>query len=174
MKLELVQEGTPLEFALVVRDDRAVDKEIAGFLRSQWEEIGVDADLLIMTEPRWWGNWMGPYLYSSGEWDLSIYHSRSSIDPISQLFHHTNTAIDYDYNYAVSDCRYCSASYDENFTLSATELDADIAGEYADNSNGSYTETHAALPLRMWIRHTLGERTTSRAGATGVRTQKGA
>ncbi len=118
----LVPEGTKLSYQMLVRVEYPEEKDIALWLRSEWANIGVDINIIVVDEPT-----LNTIVYSYS-YDMMIWFWSSDVDPNYQLFMTSTMAI-----YGWNDIAYSNPAYDENYTNSVKAMDRDQRKVYVDN-----------------------------------------
>jgi hypothetical protein len=118
----LVPEGTPLTYEMLIRSEYPEEKEIALWLQTEWAQIGVGFTIKVVDEPT-----LNTIVYSYN-YDLMIWYWSADIDPNYQLYVQTTQAIN-----GWNDNMYSSAAYDENFTMAVTTMDREQRKVYVDN-----------------------------------------
>jgi len=118
----LVPVDTPLEYEMLIRQEFPEEKEIAGFLQSQWAEIGISISRNIVTEVT-----LSTIVYTY-TYDTMIWYWSADPDPNFMLFCQSANSWN-----GWSDNKYYNESYEENYSLSVSEFDYDQRKEYCDN-----------------------------------------
>jgi peptide/nickel transport system substrate-binding protein len=118
----LVPEGFPLEYEMLIRNEYPEEKEIAYWLRDQWATIGIKITVLPVDEPT-----LNTIVYSYN-YDFMIWYWSADVDPNYQLYVQTTQAIN-----GWNDNTWSNASYDENFTKAVTTMDREERKTYVDN-----------------------------------------
>jgi len=118
----LVPENYPLIYDMGLRQEYPEEKDIAIYLQSEWEKIGVEIDYTIMTEAA-----LGAYVYAYA-YDTMIWYWSADVDPMYQLFCQSEVAFD-----GWNDNMYSTPEYEANFTASVQEFDENLRREYVDN-----------------------------------------
>ena len=117
-----VDEGTKMVYQMMVRKEYPEEKDIAQYLKTQWEEIGVVLQYLILEEIT-----LASIAYSY-DYDTFIWYWSADVDPNYQLFVMTRAAW-----YGWSDTKYYNPAYDENYTNAVMTLDKTQRKVYVDN-----------------------------------------
>ena len=117
-----VIEGKPLTYTLLVRREYPEEKEIVQYLQSEWYDIGVNINYVVVDESE-----LAFHIYSY-TYDIALWEWSADPDPNYILFTQTKNAWN-----GWSDTRYFSPSYDENYTASVREIDPGQRGLYVDN-----------------------------------------
>ena len=118
----LVPEGTPLSYEMLIRSEYPEEKEIALWLRQEWEQIGIEFEVRVVDEPT-----LNTIVYSYN-YDFMIWYWSADVDPNYQLYVQTTQAIN-----GWNDNMYSSEAYDDNFDLAVTTMDKEQRKEYVDN-----------------------------------------
>jgi ABC-type transport system substrate-binding protein len=122
VQLGYVVENTKMVYQMVVRRDHPEEKDIAQYLQSQWHQIGVQFNYMIVEELT-----LSTIVYSYN-YDSMIWYWSGDIDPNYLLFTQTQIAWN-----GWSDDKYYNPSYEENYTLSVETLDDTSRKGYVDN-----------------------------------------
>jgi peptide/nickel transport system substrate-binding protein len=118
----LVSEGTPLAFELAVRQEAPEEKDIAMYLESEWAKVGIDLEVLIMTEAA-----LGALTYGYA-YDITIWYWSADVDPMYMLFCQSKVSWN-----GWSDNMYYDPEYEYNFTSSVREFDEEVRRQYVHN-----------------------------------------
>ena len=117
-----VDEGTPLVYQMMVRKEYPEEKDIASYLQTQWEQIGIVIQYLVLEEIT-----LASIAYSYN-YDTLIWYWSADIDPNYQLFVETKAAWN-----GWSDNKYYNPAYDENYTNAVMTLDREDRKVFIDN-----------------------------------------
>jgi peptide/nickel transport system substrate-binding protein len=117
-----VDEGTDLVYQMLVRKEYPEERDIAQYLKTQWEQVGVLLNYLVVEEIT-----LSQIAYSYN-YDTLIWYWSADVDPNYQLFVETRAAW-----YGWSDNKYYNPAYDENYTNSVKTLDKAQRQIYVDN-----------------------------------------
>ena len=117
-----VTEGTALEFEIVVGREAPEEKDIAMYLKTIWEQIGVYLEVVIVDESVY-----PIYVYGYG-YDLTIESWMQDVDPNYILFCQTQLSW-----FGWSDNKYGNESYNENYNNSVSAMDPAERKTYVDN-----------------------------------------
>ena len=117
-----VAAGTELKYEMLLRAEFPEEVEIGKWLKTQWNNIGVDFDYTVVDEPT-----LNTIVYSY-EYDLMIWYWSADIDPNYQLYEATSQSI-----MGWNDIYYHSRAYDDNFTMSVKTMDKVQRKEFTDN-----------------------------------------
>lgn len=117
-----VAEGTHLIFQMLVSNEHPEELGIAQFLRDQWAQVGVQLNLLVVSDPELWTRVYG-YNY-----DCAIGWWTSDVDPNYILFTQSNRSWA-----GWSDNMFSDPEYEENYTHSVSALDYAERKSYVDN-----------------------------------------
>ncbi len=123
VKNNWVAAGTPLTYEMLVRAEYPEEKEIAKWLQTQWNQIGINFQYVVVDEPT-----LNTIVYSY-EYDLMIWYWSADIDPNYQLFEATSMAI-----MGWNDIYYQSKAYDDNYTMSVKSMDRETRRTYVQNA----------------------------------------
>jgi peptide/nickel transport system substrate-binding protein len=118
----LVNEGTPLQYQMLLRREYPEEKYIAEYLESQWAQVGIDITYQIVDEST-----LSTTVYGYS-YDTMIWYWSADIDPNYQLFVQSKAAWN-----GWSDNKYLNESYEENYTKSVNTLDRDQRKVFVDN-----------------------------------------
>ena len=118
----LVPENHPLVYEMGLRQEYPEEKDIAIYLQSEWEKIGIQIEYTIMTEAA-----LGAYTYAYS-YDTIIWYWSADVDPMYQLFCQSVVAFN-----GWNDNMYSTPEYEENFTASVQEFDTEKRKEYVYN-----------------------------------------
>ena len=118
-----VSPGQKLTYEMLIRAEYPEEKEIAKWLDTQWNSVGIDFNYIVVDEPT-----LNTIVYSY-EYDLFIWYWSSDVDPNYQLFEATSMAIG-----GWNDIYYHSQRYDENYTMSVKTMDKAQRKIYTDNA----------------------------------------
>jgi peptide/nickel transport system substrate-binding protein len=118
----LVNESMPLQYQMLLRREYPEERDIAMYLESQWAQVGIDINYLIVDEST-----MSTMVYGYG-YDTMIWYWSSDIDPNYQLFVQSKAAWN-----GWSDNMYLNESYEENYTKSVNTIDRDQRKVFVDN-----------------------------------------
>ena len=118
----LVPEDYPLTYQMGVRQEHPEEADIARYLQSEWEKIGIGLDYTIMSEAA-----LGAYVYSYA-YDTAIWYWASDPDPSYILFCMSENSWN-----GWNDNMYSTYEYEENFTASIQEFVVNQREEYVDN-----------------------------------------
>ena len=116
-----VTEGTELSFEMLVRQEYPEEVLISEYLTEAWATVGVGVEASIMSEAQ-----LSTIVYSY-TYDTCIWYWYCEPDPNYILFCESVRSWD-----SWNDNLYSSPEYDENYTLSVTELDPVVRKEYVD------------------------------------------
>lgn len=122
-----VDERTDMKYNMLVRKEYPEEKEIAQYLKTQWEQIGVVLEYAVLEELT-----LSQIAYSY-DYDSLIWYWSADIDPNYQLFVLTRAAWN-----GWSDCKYYNPAYDENYTNAVMEMDRAQRKVYVDNVQKVY------------------------------------
>ncbi len=117
-----VSAGTPLSYEMILGVENPEEKEIAIWLKTQWNQIGIDLTYVVVDY------WTLNTLVYSYDYDMMIWHWSSDLDPNYQLFAMSSMAIG-----GWNDIYYQSRFYDENYTLSVSAMNPALRKQYVDN-----------------------------------------
>jgi len=129
-------EGDRLELEMLVRKEYPEEKDIAEFLKAQWDKVGVLLKFSVVEELT-----MSQIAYSY-MYDSLIWYWSADVDPNYQLFVVTRAAWS-----GWSDCKYYSPAYDENYTKAVMSLDWDQRAVYVDNCQKVFYQDSAYIIL---------------------------
>jgi len=118
----LVQNGTELQFQMLIRAEFPEERGIAAYLQTQWASIGIDLNYVTMEETE-----LAVEVYNY-EYDLALWYWSSDIDPNYMLFCQSENAWD-----GWSDNMYYNEAYEENYSKSVSEMNPTQRKEYVDN-----------------------------------------
>jgi peptide/nickel transport system substrate-binding protein len=136
VQLGYVVEGKNLTYELLVRNEHPEEKDIAYFLRSQCQQIGVALKILVVEELSLARE---AYLYSP---DAFIWDWSSDIDPNMQLFALSSYAIN-----GWSDCHYENATYDNAYINSVSAIDPTVRKQWVDEAQRIFYNDSAYIIL---------------------------
>ena len=119
---KLVPENMPLKYDFAVRQEAPEERDVAYYIQSEWAKIGIETEILIMTEPA-----LSTYIYGY-QYDIMTWYWSSDVDPNYQLFVQSKKSWD-----GWSDNMYYSPDYEENYTAQVREFDTEKRKEYVDN-----------------------------------------
>jgi peptide/nickel transport system substrate-binding protein len=148
----LVIENTPLQYQMLLRREYPEERDIAIYLESQWHQIGIDINYLVVDEST-----LSTMVYGYG-YDTMIWYWSADIDPNYQLFVQSKAAWN-----AWSDNKYGNDSYEENYTKSVNTLDRDLRKLYVDNCQRIHY-LDAAYIILAYPNQTYAWRTDTFAG----------
>ena len=131
-----VDEGTRLEYDMLVRKEYPEEKDIAMYLKQQWEQVGVLLKYSVVEELT-----LSQIAYSYS-YDTLIWYWSADVDPNYQLFVLTRAAWS-----GWSDCKYYNPAYDENYTMSVKTLDEAQRKVYVDNAQKVFYNDSAYIIL---------------------------
>lgn len=117
-----VDEGTELDYWMLVRREFPEERLIAGYLQDMWGEVGVNIHYDVVDEA-----YMATICYGF-EFDTLLWYWAGCVDPQYQLFVMTKYA-----HLGWSDNEYYNPYYDENFSAQAHCLDYAERLEYVYN-----------------------------------------
>jgi peptide/nickel transport system substrate-binding protein len=117
-----VQEGTPLAYDMLVREEFPEEKDIAGYLHDQWLEVGVLIDYRVITEAQ-----LSTIVYTYN-YDTMIWYWSADPDPNYMLFVQTKAAWK-----GWSDNCYYNQIYEDNYSLSVSEFNYDLRKQEVDS-----------------------------------------
>ena len=117
-----VQEGTPLAYDMLVRQEFPEEKDIAQYLQDQWADVGVSISFRVVTEAQ-----LSTIVYTYN-YDTMIWYWSADPDPNFMLFCQSKLAWD-----GWSDNYYYSDVYEDNYSLSVSEFDYDLRKQYVDS-----------------------------------------
>jgi len=118
----LVPPGTKLKYEMLIRQEYPEEKDIAFWLQTEWNKIGVDFTVKIVDEPT-----LNTIVYSYS-YDMMIWYWSADVDPNYQLYVQTTQAIN-----GWNDNCYSNPEYDENYTLAVTTMEKEQRKVYVDN-----------------------------------------
>jgi len=118
----LVNESMPLQYQMLLRREYPEEKDIAMYLESQWAQVGIDINYLIVDEST-----LSTMVYGYS-YDTMIWYWSADIDPNYQLFVQAKAAWN-----GWSDNMYLNEDYEENYTKSVNTLDRDQRKVFVDN-----------------------------------------
>jgi len=118
----LVTEGTDLEYGMLIRREYPEEKDIAQYLKTEWDKIGILLNYEILDEST-----LGTQVYGY-EYDTMIWYWSADIDPNYQLYCLTEAA-----HGGWNDNCWTHPAYEENYTNSVNEMDPVKRKEYVDN-----------------------------------------
>lgn len=147
-----VLEGAKMNLNMMIRMEYPEEKEIAKFLEEQWALIGIDLTYDIMLE-----DVLAKNCYAYG-YDTMIWYWSSDPDPNFMLFCQSKKSIN-----GWSDNMYTNPAYEENYSASIQEFDADQRQEYVWNCQKiSYQD--AAYIILAYVYSTYAWRTDTFSG----------
>ena len=118
----LVPAGKPLVYDMIVRREHPEERDIAMYLQDSWASVGIQVNYRVMDEA---GLVLEVYAYN---YDTVIWWWSSDPDPNYILFTQTKAAWG-----GWSDNKYANQSFEDNYSLSVSELDRDQRKVYVDN-----------------------------------------
>jgi ABC-type transport system substrate-binding protein len=128
----LVPEGKPLVYDMIVRREYPEEKDIAMYLQDTWKQVGIKLNYRTVDEAQLSTEAYG-YAY-----DTFIWYWSSDIDPNYQLYVQTRNAWG-----GWSDNKYTNATYEQNYLNSVMELNMAARKNYTDNcQRTSYLDAH--------------------------------
>jgi peptide/nickel transport system substrate-binding protein len=148
----LVAEGTPLVFELAVRQEAPEEKDIAMYLESEWAKIGVELDVIIMTEAA-----LGALTYGYA-YDITIWYWSADPDPMYMLFCQSRVSWN-----GWSDNMYYDPDYEYNFTSSVREFDEETRRQYVHNCQKIHYEDAIYIVIN-YVHQTYAWRTDTFQG----------
>ena len=116
-----VMEGTELAFELLLSNKNPEELDIAQYLQAQWSQIGVELDLVVLSEPALW-----TYVYSY-QYDMFVGWWESDIDPNFLLWAQTIRGW-----YGWSDNKYTNPTFEEDYNSSVSALDPVDRKDFTD------------------------------------------
>jgi peptide/nickel transport system substrate-binding protein len=116
-----VTEGTELAFELLVSNQRPEEHDIAQYLQYQWSQIGVQLNIVMLSEAQLWTQ-----VYSY-DYDMFIDWWESDPDPNLILWVQTYRAWN-----SWSDNKYSEPNFEENYSASVSALDPADRKTYTD------------------------------------------
>ena len=131
-----VDEGQKLVYQMLVRKEYPEEKDIAQYLKSQWMQIGVVLNYVVVEELT-----LSQIAYTF-VYDTFIWYWSADVDPNYQLFVVTRAAWG-----GWSDGKYYNPAYDENYTKSVTTLDWTERATYVDNCQKVFYNDSAYIIL---------------------------
>jgi peptide/nickel transport system substrate-binding protein len=131
-----VDEGTKLVYQMLVRKEYPEEKDIAQYLKNQWEQVGVLVQYLVVEELT-----LSQIAYSYN-YDTLIWYWSADVDPNYQLFVVTKGAWA-----GWSDCKYYNPAYDENYSKSVSTLDWTERKTYVENCQKIFYNDSAYIIL---------------------------
>ena len=117
-----VTEGTPLVYQMIVRKEYPEEKDIAQYLKSQWEQIGVMMQYIVVDEMT-----LATIVYSYS-YDTVLWYWSADVDPNYILFTQSKKAWN-----GWSDNKYSNPAFEENYTSSVSAMDKAQREYYVDN-----------------------------------------
>ena len=111
----------PLQYQMLTRMEHPEELQIAAFLESQWALIGVDLQWSVYDEAT-----MASIVYAYN-YDTAIWYWDMDPDPSHIFFSQSNRSWN-----GWSDTLYSSPAFEENYTLSVTEMDPVARETYVD------------------------------------------
>lgn len=117
-----VSEGTKLQYDMIVRKEYPEEKDIAQYLKSQWEQVGVLLQYIVVTELT-----LSQVVYSYS-YDTMIWYWSADVDTNYMLFTQSRAAWN-----GWSDNKYYNPAFDENYTNSVRSMDKIERKFYVDN-----------------------------------------
>jgi peptide/nickel transport system substrate-binding protein len=114
--------GTPLSFQLIVRHEYPEEKDIAMYLQSEWGEIGVAVDIIVVDKD------IAMTIVYSYNYDMYLGSWSGDVDPNRQLFSLSPIAIA-----GWNDNCWVNASYAANYDASLIALDSETRRDYVWN-----------------------------------------
>jgi len=131
-----VDEGQKLVYQMLVRKEYPEERDIAQYLKTQWEQVGVLVQYLVLEEIT-----LSSIAYSYA-YDTLIWYWSADVDPNYQLFVVTRSAWS-----GWSDNKYYNPAYDENYSKSVTTLDRAERKTYVDNCQKVFYDDSAYIIL---------------------------
>ena len=119
---KLVPENFPLKYDFAIRQEAPEERDVAYYIKSEWEKIGIEINIMIMTEPA-----LSTYIYGY-MYDIMTWYWSSDVDPNYQLFVQSKKSWN-----GWSDNMYYNPAYEENYSAQVREFDYDKRKEYVDN-----------------------------------------
>jgi hypothetical protein len=117
----LVVEDTPLIYQMLVRREHPEEKDIAQYLQSEWMDVGIDINYIIVDEMT-----LATIVYAYN-YDTMIWYWSSDPDPDYILYTQTMAAWG-----GWSDNKYTNASFEENYSESVMAMDPAQRAVYVD------------------------------------------
>jgi len=136
---ELVPEGYPLQFELVIFPQQAEDKPIAGHFVDACEEIGITIEYSVVTAPYVLSATLCPVFEN---FEMTLWSWTSDIDPVYQLFRQSSRSFN-----GWNDNYYNNSAYNENYTNSVVELNESKRQQYVYNCQKIHYEDSAYISL---------------------------
>jgi len=141
VQMDWVDEREKLVYQMLVRKEYPEEKDIAMYLKNQWEQVGVLVQYLVVEELT-----LSQIAYSwpvpTTGYDTLIWYWSADVDPNYQLFVVTRPAWG-----GWSDCGYYNPAYDENYTMSVMTLDWTARKNYTDNCQRIFYNDSAYIIL---------------------------